>query len=256
MSSFNKPRRKDIAHNDDDNRHGNGGNLADRLEDDSADKLSRAFKEITGEEPNDDDRQHLFRIMQSMGVQDNDAIYSIVISLYGYEKIFGKIPDKIQKAADAEVAKMKAAGQLAVTQATEQFNKSVLDLLPSIRADVTRDISQAASNAIRRVEVGRGMLSLWGGTMAVAVSILFGILINSGVYRDFQQHPKQIGNYQNNFGWTLLIALALPPFLGLGCYLLENTYDSQSRFAGWMIIGVSILGFLIPGLKIMGWWWK
>jgi hypothetical protein len=76
VSSFNKPKRKNIAHNDDDSRQSNGGNLADRLEDNSEDKLSRAFKEITGEELNDDDRQHLFRIMQSMGVQDNDAIYS------------------------------------------------------------------------------------------------------------------------------------------------------------------------------------
>lgn len=247
MSNFNKPRRKNVDR-DDDNR-GNQGN--------SQDKLSRAFQEITGEDLNDADRQHLFRIMQSMGVQDNDAIYSIVISLYGYEKIFGKIPDKIQKAADAEIAKMKGASQLAVTQATEQFNQSVLALLPGIRADVTRDVSQAATTAIRRIEVGRGMLSLWGGLMAIAISILFGLLIQSGVYQDMLKHPKSISQYQNNFGWAVAIALSLPPFLGLGCWMLENTYSSESKFAGWMIIGASIVGFLIPGLKIMGWWfWK
>lgn len=248
MSNSNKPRRKNVDRDDDDNR-GNQGN--------SQDKLSRAFQEITGEDLNDADRQHLFRIMQSMGVQDNDAIYSIVISLYGYEKIFGKIPDKIQKAADAEIAKMKGASQLAVTQATEQFNQSVLALLPGIRADVTRDVSQAATTAIRRIEVGRGMLSLWGGLMAIAISILFGLLIQSGVYQDMLKHPKSISQYQNNFGWAVAIALSLPPFLGLGCWMLENTYSSESKFAGWMIIGASIVGFLIPGLKIMGWWfWK
>lgn len=248
MSNFNKPQRKNVDRDDDDNR-GNQGN--------SQDKLSRAFQEITGEDLNDADRQHLFRIMQSMGVQDNDAIYSIVISLYGYEKIFGKIPDKIQKAADAEIAKMKGASQLAVTQATEQFNQSVLALLPGIRADVTRDVSQAATTAIRRIEVGRGMLSLWGGLMAIAISILFGLLIQSGVYQDMLKHPKSISQYQNNFGWAVAIALSLPPFLGLGCWMLENTYSSESKFAGWMIIGASIVGFLIPGLKIMGWWfWK
>jgi hypothetical protein len=248
VSNFNKPRRKNVDRDDDGNRGDRGG---------SQDKLSRAFQEITGEDLNDADRQHLFRIMQSMGVQDNDAIYSIVISLYGYEKIFGKIPDKIQKAADAEIAKMKGASQLAVTQATEQFNQSVLALLPGIRADVTRDVSQAATTAIRRIEVGRGMLSLWGGLMAIAISILFGLLIQSGVYQDMLKHPKSISQYQNNFGWAVAIALSLPPFLGLGCWMLENTYSSESKFAGWMIIGASIVGFLIPGLKIMGWWfWK
>jgi hypothetical protein len=248
VSNSNKPRRKNVDRDDDGNRCNQGN---------SQDKLSRAFQEITGEDLNDADRQHLFRIMQSMGVQDNDAIYSIVISLYGYEKIFGKIPDKIQKAADAEIAKMKGASQLAVTQATEQFNQSVLALLPGIRADVTRDVSQAATTAIRRIEVGRGMLSLWGGLMAIAVSILFGLLIQSGVYQDMLKHPKSISQYQNNFGWAVAIALSLPPFLGLGCWMLENTYSSESKFAGWMIIGASIIGFLIPGLKIMGWWfWK
>jgi hypothetical protein len=245
VSNSNKPRRKNVDRDDDGNRG------------EPQDKLSKAFQEITGENLTDDDRQHLFRIMQSMGVQDNDAIYSIVISLYGYEKIFGKIPDKIQKAADAEIAKMKGASQLAVTQATEQFNQSVLALLPGIRADVTRDVSQAATTAIRRIEVGRGMLSLWGGLMAIAISILFGLLIQSGVYQDMLKHPKSISQYQNNFGWAVAIALSLPPFLGLGCWMLENTYSSESKFAGWMIIGASIVGFLIPGLKIMGWWfWK
>jgi hypothetical protein len=53
------------------------------------------------------------------------------------------------------------------------------------------------------------------------------------------------------------LQLAAPPFLGLGLYALENSYDTNSKFAGWLIIFASIVGFLIPGLKIMGWWfWK
>lgn len=260
MSNFNKPRKKNVDRGDDGDLDGRGGlgrqsDLGNR--DKPQDKLSKAFQEITGEDLGDEDRQHLFRIMQSMGVQDNDAIYSIVISLYGYEKIFGRIPDKIQKAADTEIIKMEAAGRLAVTQATEQFNKSVLDLLPSIRADVTRDVSQAATTAIRRIEVGRGMLSLWIGLMAIAFSILFGILIQSGVYQDSLKHPKAIYQYQTNFAWAIALALSVPPFLGLGFWMIENTYSSESKFAGWIVIGIAIVGFLIPSLKVMGWWfWK
>jgi hypothetical protein len=250
VSNSNKPRRKNA------NRDDNDGNRNDSR-DDSQDKLSKAFQEITGEELGDGDRQHLFRIMQSMGVQDNDAIYSIVISLYGYEKIFGRIPDKIQKAADTEIAKMKAAGQLAVTQATGQFNESVLALLPGIRADVTRDVSRAATTAIRRIEFGRGMLSLWAGGLIASGLIVLGILIDSGVYRYWFTHPKEIQTFSILYGWQIAIALSLPPFLGLGLYAIENDYSTESKFAGWVIIAISIVTFTIPGLKIMGWWfWK
>ena len=161
MSNSNKPRKKTVNRSDD--------SQDDRG--DSRNKLNRAFQEITGEDLNDEDRQHLFRIMKSMDVQDNDAIYSIVISLYGYEKIFGSIPDKIQKAANTEITRMEVAGQLAVTQAKDQFNESVLALLPDIRADVTRDISRAATTAIRRIEIGRGMVSFWFGLIAISLSI-------------------------------------------------------------------------------------
>ena len=246
MSNFNKPRKKNVDREDD--------SQDDRG--DSRNKLNRAFQEITGEDLNDEDRQHLFRIMKSMDVQDNDAIYSIVISLYSYEKIFGSIPNKIQKAANTEITRMEVAGQLAVTQAKDQFNESVLALLPDIRADVTRDISRAATTAIRRIEIGRGMVSFWFGLIAISLSIFLGILIQSSVYKDMLQHPKDIQKYQVNFAWAIAIALSVPVTMGLGCWMIERDYSNESKFAGWLIIGVSICGFLIPGLKVMGWWWK
>jgi hypothetical protein len=40
-------------------------------------------------------------------------------------------------------------------------------------------------------------------------------------------------------------------------YAIENDYSSESKFAGWLIILISIVTFMVPGLRIMGWWvWK
>jgi hypothetical protein len=216
----------------------------------------------------DGEIQQLLHASDSYRFGNNDALWMIISmleankwslgeTLESYRGEFAAIPQQIKEAANAERESLRATADLAAIQAQTLINDSVLTLLPNIRADIRSDVGRSASDAIRRIEVGRGMLSLWGGTMAIGFSVFLGILINSGVYRDLQRYPNQIRHYQNNFGWSILIALALPPFLGLGCYLLENTYSSESKFAGWMIIIASVLGFFIPGLKIMGWWfWK
>jgi hypothetical protein len=152
---------------------------------------------------------------------------------------------------------LKATADVAAIQAQDRINSSVLELLPNIRADIKKTVGQSASTAIRRLELGRGMFSLWGGGMIAAALIILGILIDSGVYRLLLTNPKQVQNFQTIYGWQVAIALSLPPFLGLGLYALENDYSSESKFVGWLIIIASVTGFLVPGLKVMGWWfWK
>lgn len=148
MSNFNKPRRKNVDRDDDRNRDGRGG--SDRQSnrdnrDEPQDKLSRAFKEILGREPDDNDRQQLFRIMQAMGVQDNDAIYSIALLLYSYEEKIGRIPDRIEKAGQEQQEALKAGAELAANQAQAGINDSVLALLPNIRADIKSIVGRSAS---------------------------------------------------------------------------------------------------------------
>ena len=263
MSNSNKPRKKIVNRGDDADRGGRGdldrqSNLDNR--DEPQDKLSKAFREILGREPDDSDRQQLFRIMQAMGVQDNDAIYSIALLLYSYEEKIGRIPDEIKKAALEQQVALKAGADLGAIQAQERINDSVLALLPNIRADIKSVVGRSASTAIRRIELGRGMFSIWSGGLVAAGLIILGILIDSGVYHDVLLDPhnqKKIQIFQANYGWAIAIGLAAPPFLGLGLYALENDYNTESKFVGWLIIVVSIVGFLVPGLKVMGWWfWK
>jgi len=260
VSSFNKPRRKNVDRDDDGNRGERGGSDRQRdrdNRDEPQDKLSKAFREILGREPDDNDRQQLFRIMQAMGVQDNDAIYSIALLLYSYEEKIGRIPDQIKKAAREQQEALKAGAELAANQAQAGINESVLALLPNIRADIKSVVGRSASTAIKRIELGQGMFSIWSGGLVAAGLIILGILIDSGVYRYVFTHPKQIQAFQTIYGWQIVIALVVPPFLGLGLYAIENDYSSESKFAGWLVILISIVTFMVPGLRIMGWWfWK
>lgn len=257
MSNSNKPRRKNVDRDDDGNRGGSDRQRDRDNRDEPQDKLSKAFREILGREPDDNNRQQLFRIMQAMGVQDNDAIYSIALLLYSYEEKIGRIPDQIKKAAQEQQEALKAGAELAANQAQAGINDSVLALLPNIRADIKSVVGRSASTAIKRIELGRGMFSIWSGGLVAAGLIILGILIDSGVYRYVFTHPKQVQAFQTMYGWQIVIALVLPPFLGLGLYAIENDYSSESKFAGWLVILISIVTFMVPGLRIMGWWfWK
>jgi hypothetical protein len=215
----------------------------------------------------DSEIQQLIHASDSFKLGNNDALW-IVISmleankwslgetLESYRGEFAAIPVQIKKAADAERESLKATADVAAIQAQDRINSSVLGLLPNIRADINKTVGQSASTAIRRLELGRGMFSLWGGGMIAAALIILGILIDSGVYRLLLTNPKQVQNFQTIYGWQVAIALSLPPFLGLGLYALENDYNTESKFVGWLIIIASVFGFLVPGLKVMGWWWK
>jgi hypothetical protein len=219
----------------------------------------------------DSEIQQLMHASDSFKLGNNDALWIVIAmlesnkwslteTLESYRDEFQAIPAQIKRAADAERASLKATADLGAIQAQDRINSSVLELLPNIRADISKTVGQSASVAIRRIELGQGMLSLWAGGMIAAALIILGILIDSGVYREVLLKPNnqvQIQKFLTNYSWAIAIGLAAPPFLGLGVWMLENTYESQSKFAGWLIIFAAIVGFLVPGLKVMGWWfWK
>jgi hypothetical protein len=218
----------------------------------------------------DSEIQQLMHASDSFKLGNNDALWivismleankwSLTETLESYRDEFQAIPAQIKRAADAERESLKATADLGAIQAQDRINSSVLELLPNIRADISKTVGQSASVAIRRIELGRGMFSIWAGGMIAAALIILGILIDSGVYREVLLKPNnqvQIQKFLTNYSWAIAIGLATPPFLGLGVWMLENTYESQSKFVGWLIIFVSIVGFLLPGLKVMGWWWK
>ena len=216
----------------------------------------------------DDEIQQLLHASDSYRFGNNDALWMIISmleankwslgeTLESYRGEFAAIPQQIKEAADAERESLKATANLAAIQAQTLINDSVLTLLPNIRADIRADVGRSAGAAFRRIELGRGMLSLWGGGMIAAALIILGILIDSGVYRLLLTNPKQVQAFQTIYGWQIAIALSLPPFLGLGIYAIQDDYNSELKFVGWLIIVASVVGFLVPGLKVMGWWfWK
>jgi hypothetical protein len=209
----------------------------------------------------DGEVQQLIHASDSFKLGNNDALWTVIAileankwsleeTLESYRGEFEAIPQQIKEAADAERKSFKAAGKLAVAQVQVQISETVNSLVPTVRDEV----GKAASNAIRRIQLGEGIFSIGAAALIVGGVLLVGILLGAGIFHNLILHPKQFGTYWSQIGWAVEIGLAAPILIGLGIYALVADYNSETKFAGWVLISFSIAAFLLPALKVVGWW--
>lgn len=211
----------------------------------------------------DNEIQQLMHASDSFKLGNNDALW-IVISmlesnkwsmgetLESYRSEFEAIPAQIKEAANAERKSLEAAGQLAASQAQVQIVQTVKLLVPAVE----NEVAKAAGNSIRRIQLGEGMISIGAGGLITGAVLLVGILLGAGILHNFIAHPKRSDLYWKELNWAIGVAIAAPIMTGLGIYALIADYSSETKFGGWVLITFSVVAFLIPGLKVMGWWWK
>jgi hypothetical protein len=203
----------------------------------------------------------LIHASDSFKLGNNDALWTVISmleankwslgeTLESYRGEFAAIPQQIRAAADAERQSLKAAGELAATQVQAQISETVKSLVPTVRDQV----GKAASNTIRRIQLGESIVSIAAAALIVGALLLVGILLGAKVFHNFIQHPKQGEVYWSQVSWALEIGLAAPILIGLGIYALIADYNSETKFVGWVLIAFSIAAFILPGLKVIGWW--
>lgn len=209
----------------------------------------------------DEEIQQLIHASDSYRFGNNDALWMIISmleankwslseTLESYRGEFEGIPQQIKEAANAERESLKTAGQLAATQVQVQITETVKSLVPTVREEV----GKAASNTIRRIQLGEGIISIGASAIIASALIFLGLLLGTGIYHNLILYPKQPNLYWTQIGWAVEIALAAPMLIGLGIYALIADYNSETKFAGWALIAFSIAAFVFPALKVIDWW--
>ena len=209
----------------------------------------------------DEEIQQLIHISESFGFKDNDALWTVISileanksslteTLESYRGEFEAIPRQIREAANAERESLKTAGQLAATKVEVHISETVKSLVPTIQ----NEVAKAATTAIRRIQLGQGIFSIGAAALIATFLIFLGILLGSGMYHNMILYPNQQSLYWKQLSWALATGIGTPMLVGLGIYALVDDHSSEAKFAGWVIIAFSITVFLLPGLKVMGWW--
>ncbi|KWF32693.1 hypothetical protein WL88_25435 [Burkholderia diffusa] len=66
----------------------------------SPDALARLFLEVTGELPGDASLLRMRRVSGALSLRDNDALWSMIVVLEYYTRLYEAMPDRIRRAGD------------------------------------------------------------------------------------------------------------------------------------------------------------
>lgn len=126
----------------------------------SARELTK-FARLLGRQPDEAEQVKLFRIKDSLGLDENDEVWTFVLALQHYEFLYEQHPAQIESAVKASIAELQAAAQK-VVQAEVSRTRGLLER--AVAAAAT-SVAKAQAETARRLSwwwAGAG-LSLFGG---------------------------------------------------------------------------------------------
>ncbi len=119
-----------------------------------------AFETLKNRQPTDQERQHLMRERDALGVKDNDALWRLLVVLGHYETSYAEIPTRIAKLTSEVTANIRAAAEAELKAAAART-----------RAELAKSVAQTALEiANRRAGVNRLQ---WIASCAFVLGVFF-----------------------------------------------------------------------------------
>jgi hypothetical protein len=202
--------------------------------------FGQKFERLLGREMRDEEKQELLQMRATLGIADNDALWSVVALFYSYNDKYLAIPQQIERAA-------QASAQSSATQSQAYINESVGLLVPTIKSEVRR----AVKEVVGRVQLGESLLTIY---MAVVMVGIFGavcFVLGNRSYGMFQEHKISGGDFWEQTKWGIAWAFSVPALLASG-YLVLKLDDYNWRNLGVFLIGFGVIIAGILPLKIFG----
>lgn len=198
-------------------------------------ELEDSFAKLLGRQPTDADRQQLYRVRDALGLKNNDALWLVLMALQSYDDKYREIPAQIEKAA-------AAAAKSAAEHAQAQINSAVASLVPSVE----KAVASAAASAVKRLQLGKSLMSLWAGMLVLACMFALGWIYGAGVLSAY--HNKHITGPQllNLVGWGLGIGAAIPGLIALSAI----DWPDEQIWLPWVAMIAAIGGLALLALKV------
>ncbi|WP_322021761.1 MULTISPECIES: hypothetical protein [unclassified Burkholderia] len=109
----------------------------------SPDALACLFLEVTGELPDDTSLLRMRRVSGALSLRDNDALWSMIVVLEYYARLYEAMPDRIRKAGDGSFEAVRREAE----EATDALMRQHRDALARCKATI-----QLAEGMIREHE--------------------------------------------------------------------------------------------------------
>lgn len=144
--------------------------------------LKSAFEQLIDRCPTDQDIQRLFKVKEALGLDSNDAIWTVLLALEYYRTLYEEIPDQIQRAT-----------QIVARNATEQAQSQIVQAVSNLIPHIEEAVAKTAGDAIKRVQAGRTMLSIWASGVFLWLAMVFGYMLGSQIFTTYQVTSSLLG---------------------------------------------------------------
>ena len=100
--------------------------------------LDGSFAALLGRQPSDAERQQLYRVKEALGINNNDALWLVLMALEHYQTLYGQIPGRIEATAGATLEKIKATADITLSAAAESTKAALAQAVAAAAAQVAR----------------------------------------------------------------------------------------------------------------------
>lgn len=207
--------------------------------------VERTFERLIGRQPTDKEIQSLYRVKSALEIQDNDALWLVLMALESYDTLYRRYPAII----DAQIKKTMEDQRVMIAAIADAETKKALGTL-------AQAVSRTSESVALRLTQASWML--WSGlvmlTMVVFGSFctLMGFILGSGrmpYWASRTEHSSFIGVIFSTLartpaGWIGAIA-------GLSLALIAAWHVRQNSTAGNRRITVGCCGLVLLSLAFL-----
>ena len=208
------------------------------------------IREISGKEPTPEYVNRIEAIAHRMGLERDDPYMPMLVVLEWYHGAYSRLPAEVAKGCTDAA---KQAAETASALAQTNMSNAVAELVPTFE----KKFKEAASAAVDRIQLGRSLLSIFAGMVALGFFFLGGVLLGSHVLVEFQNGNLTTAQMWHELGWGTGLGIASPLLL---IYFLprlwEQAYDRRLNWMEWIMCLLGIFGFislLLHQCALFGW---
>jgi len=206
-----------------------------------------AFAKVVGRHASEEERARLYRLRDALGLQDNDAFWSIVMALEYYDSFFRRYPGELAEETRRCVDGARAAFAAAAQNEAAHVQRVLSEKVAQTSVEIARKLA-ARPLALHRV------------TTALAAVVAFGALcVSAGYSLAGPEKPFWVGSATGLRGAQRLLGVLLAVPAGWMTFALlmpaavygartgwrvaqDAMAPTHERVVGWCIVALSILG--------------
>jgi hypothetical protein len=104
--------------------------------------VEEAFAKVVGRQASHEERARLYRLRDALGLQDNDAFWSIVMALEHYDSFFRAYPEKLAEQTARSIESARAAFAMAAEKEAAQVQRVLSEKVAETSVEIARKLAE------------------------------------------------------------------------------------------------------------------